>query len=67
MNNPPRKRKKATSTSSDLQPVANPQDFSHQDNQDVVTIDVPAVEVPELTADEQRDKPDGMATLTAFT
>ncbi|BAZ02762.1 hypothetical protein NIES37_67750 [Tolypothrix tenuis PCC 7101] len=56
MNIPPRKRKKATSTSSDLQPVANPQDFSHQDNQDVVTIDVPAVEVPELTPEEQSDR-----------
>ncbi|MBD2359555.1 hypothetical protein H6G41_34300 [Tolypothrix sp. FACHB-123] len=56
MNNPPRKRKKATSTSSDLQPTVNPQNISSQDNQDVVTIDVPAVEVPELTPEEQSDR-----------
>ncbi|WP_306790447.1 hypothetical protein [Tolypothrix sp. FACHB-123] len=67
MNTPPRKRKKATSTSSDLQPTVNPQNSSPQDNQDLVTIDVPAVEVPELTPEEQSDKPDGMATLTACT
>ncbi|MBD2206439.1 hypothetical protein H6G33_25250 [Calothrix sp. FACHB-1219] len=48
MNTPPRKRKKATSTSSDLQSTVNPQNSSPQDNQDLVTIDVPAVEVPEL-------------------
>ncbi|BAY35666.1 hypothetical protein NIES2107_75780 (plasmid) [Nostoc carneum NIES-2107] len=56
MDNPPRKRKKATSTSSDLQPAVNPQNSSPQDNQDVVTIDVPAVEVPELTPEEQSDR-----------
>ncbi len=56
MDNPPRKRKKATSTSSDLQPAVNPQDFSPQHNPDVVTIDVPAVEVPELTPEEQSDR-----------
>ncbi|MHC0068635.1 hypothetical protein ACWATR_38205 [Nostoc sp. UIC 10890] len=33
-------------------------------HQNFVTIDVSAVEVPELTEEEQRDKPDGMATLT---
>ncbi|MBD2168867.1 hypothetical protein H6G04_31305 [Calothrix membranacea FACHB-236] len=56
MNIPPRKRKKATSTSSDLQPTANPQDISPHHNQDVVTIDVTAVEVPELTPEEQSDR-----------
>ncbi|BAY93705.1 MULTISPECIES: hypothetical protein [unclassified Tolypothrix] len=56
MDNPPRKRKKATSTSSDLQPAVNPQNSSPQDNQDLVTIDVPAVEVPELTPEEQSDR-----------
>ncbi|BAZ02921.1 hypothetical protein NIES37_69340 (plasmid) [Tolypothrix tenuis PCC 7101] len=56
MNIPPRKHKKATSTSSDLQPAVNPQNISSQDNQDLVTIDVPAVEVPELTPEEQSDR-----------
>jgi hypothetical protein len=55
MNTPPRKRKKATSTSSDSQQAVNP-DISPQENQDLVTIDVTAVEVPELTEDEQRDR-----------
>jgi len=55
MNTPPRKRKKATSTSSDSQQAVNP-DISPQDIQDLVTIDVTAVEVPELTEDEQRDR-----------
>ncbi|QIR37163.1 hypothetical protein HCG51_10800 [Tolypothrix sp. PCC 7910] len=56
MNIPPRKRKKATSTSSDLQPAVNTQNIFSQDNQDVVTIDVPAVEVPELAPEEQSDR-----------
>jgi hypothetical protein len=55
MNTPARKRKKATSTSSDSQQAVNP-DISPQENQDLVTIDVTAVEVPELTEDEQRDR-----------
>ncbi|MBD2457297.1 hypothetical protein H6G80_24875 [Nostoc sp. FACHB-87] len=50
MNTPPNKRKKATSTSplnSDITPSENPAS---------ATIDVSAVEVPELTEDEQRDR-----------
>ncbi|MCG6138568.1 MAG: hypothetical protein MET45_28785 [Nostoc sp. LLA-1] len=49
MNKPPPKHKKFTSPSPD-----NP-DISSQDNQDLVTINVSAVEVPELTEEEQRD------------
>ncbi|BBD63048.1 hypothetical protein NIES2109_58980 (plasmid) [Nostoc sp. HK-01] len=50
MNTPPHKRKKTTSTSplnSDITPSEDPAS---------ATIDVPAVEVPELTEDEQRDR-----------
>ncbi|MGF1988870.1 MAG: hypothetical protein RMY62_013510 [Nostoc sp. ZfuVER08] len=55
MNNPPRKRKKATifassnpeSTNSEIAPSENPAS---------AIIDVPAIEVPELTQDEQRDR-----------
>ncbi|YAF98330.1 MAG: hypothetical protein AB3A66_12030 [Nodularia sp. CChRGM 3473] len=50
MNKPPPKRKKATSPDPD-----NP-DISSQENQYLVTIDVPAVEVPELTEQEERDR-----------
>ncbi|MBD2357419.1 hypothetical protein H6G41_22835 [Tolypothrix sp. FACHB-123] len=37
MSNPSPKHKKATSTSSDLQPAANPQNFSPLDNPTVYT------------------------------
>ncbi|MCG6138747.1 MAG: hypothetical protein MET45_29830 [Nostoc sp. LLA-1] len=47
MSKPPPKRKKDTSPSPDL---------LSQDNQDLVTIDVSAVEVPELTEEEERDR-----------
>ncbi|NDJ25543.1 hypothetical protein GS682_28685 [Nostoc sp. B(2019)] len=48
---PPRKRNKATSAASaDSIPAPKP------DNQNVVTIDVSAVEVPELTEEEQSDR-----------
>ncbi|BBD63313.1 hypothetical protein NIES2109_61630 (plasmid) [Nostoc sp. HK-01] len=50
MNTPPHKRKKATSTSSpnsDIAPSENPAS---------AIIDVPAVEVPELTEQEQSDR-----------
>ncbi|MBE9053533.1 hypothetical protein IQ243_24635 [Nostocales cyanobacterium LEGE 11386] len=50
MNKPPPKRKKATSPDPD-----NP-DISSQENQYLVTIDVLAVEVPELTEEEERDR-----------
>ncbi|YAF99338.1 MAG: hypothetical protein AB3A66_28260 (plasmid) [Nodularia sp. CChRGM 3473] len=50
MNKPPPKRKKFTSPSPD-----NP-DISSQENQDLVTIDVSAVEVPEFTEQEQSDR-----------
>ncbi|BBD63083.1 hypothetical protein NIES2109_59330 (plasmid) [Nostoc sp. HK-01] len=50
MNSPPNKRKKATSTS----PLNS--DISLSENPASATIDVPAVEVPELTEDEQRDR-----------
>ncbi|WP_193199923.1 hypothetical protein [Nostoc sp. MG11] len=56
---PPRKRNKSTSTASTNSTSAansdNP-DVSPQDNQDFVTIDVSAVEVPELSEEEQRDR-----------
>ncbi|MFN6569892.1 hypothetical protein [Dendronalium sp. ChiSLP03b] len=55
MNTPSRKRKKAISTASDSKSAVNP-DISPQDNQDVVTIQVTAVEVPELTEQEQSDR-----------
>ncbi|QFS50188.1 hypothetical protein [Nostoc sphaeroides] len=63
-------RKKATSpASTDSTSAASSvnQDISQQVDPGSATITVTAVEVPELTEEEQRDKPDGMATLTAFT
>ncbi len=59
MNNPPHKRKKATSNASNdsnTPPNSANEDISLQNNQDVVTINVPAVEVPELTEQEQSDR-----------
>jgi hypothetical protein len=53
MNNPPRKRKKATSATS-LNPDLPNSDIAPSENPASVTIDVPAVEVPELTEEEQR-------------
>lgn len=50
MNTSSRKRKQTTSPAmNDTEPPVSQtkQDFFHQDNQDLVTIDVPAVEVPE--------------------
>jgi hypothetical protein len=71
MNQPPsRRRKKATPAASDDSTLPNDlaqEDISPQENPALATIDVPAVEVPELTEQEQSDKPDGMATLTAYT
>ncbi|AHJ28590.1 hypothetical protein PN465_11450 [Nodularia spumigena CS-584] len=49
MNKPPSKRKKVTSRT-----PKNP-DVLSQDHQDLVTIEVTAVEVEELTQEEQRD------------
>jgi hypothetical protein len=70
MPKPPSKRKKAASpASTDSTSVASSvnEDISQQVDPGSATITVTAVEVPELTEEEQRDKPDGMATLTAFT
>ena len=63
MPKPPSRRKKATSPASS----SASEDISQQVDPGSATITVTAVEVPELTEEEQRDKPDGMATLTAFT
>ncbi|MHC5746931.1 MAG: hypothetical protein ACYTXT_34630 [Nostoc sp.] len=67
---PSSKRKKTTSAvSSHNTPPDNQdlEDISHQVDPASATITVTSVEIPELTEGEQRDKPDGMATLTAFT
>jgi hypothetical protein len=55
MNTPPRKRKKATSASySNLEsPNSN---ISSPEDPASVTVEVTAVEVPELTPEEQRDR-----------
>jgi hypothetical protein len=70
MPKPPSNRKKAASAAStDSTSAANSanEDISQQVDPGSATITVSAVEVEELTEEEQRDKPDGMATLTAFT
>lgn len=54
MNLPPRKRKKATSASS-INPESPNSDISTEDPASA-TIDVVAVEVPELTSEEQSDR-----------
>jgi hypothetical protein len=54
MNKPPRKRNKATSASSSKDTPADSQDL--EENAATATIDVTAVEVPELTEEEQRDR-----------
>jgi hypothetical protein len=41
------------------------QTFPSSKNPALATIDITIVEIPELTEQEQSDKPDGMATLTA--
>ncbi|ODG97950.1 hypothetical protein A4S05_11190 [Nostoc sp. KVJ20] len=59
MNKPPRKRKKATSgASSGSEPPASStnEDISQQVDPATATITVTAVEVPELTEEEQRDR-----------
>ncbi|MCC5668508.1 hypothetical protein LC653_32840 [Nostoc sp. CHAB 5784] len=69
MNNPPSRSNKATSAAStDSTSAANSanEDISQQVDPATATITVSAVEVPKLTEEEQRDKPDGMATLTAY-
>jgi len=69
LNKPPSKRKKATfaaSTDSEA-PASSTENSSNQEDPASATITVSAVEVPELTDQEQSDKPDGMATLTACT
>ncbi|WP_390667083.1 hypothetical protein [Nostoc foliaceum] len=70
MPKPPSRRNKATSAAStDSTSVANSanEDISQQVDPATATINVTAVEVPELTEQEISDKPDGMATLTACT
>ncbi|MBD2255450.1 hypothetical protein [Nostoc parmelioides] len=59
MNTSPRKRKKANSSgSSNLKPAVNSNipDIPPQDNQGLVTIEVAAVEIYELTQEEQSDR-----------
>ena len=59
MNKPPRKRKKATpGASADSASVANStkEDISQQEDPGSATINVTAVEVPELTEEEERDR-----------
>ena len=59
MNNPPLKRKKSTSAASDdskTPPDSINKDISGQENPALATITVTAVEVPELTEEEQRDR-----------
>jgi hypothetical protein len=68
MAKPPSKRNKATSAASSDSTLPDDQDLediSLQENPALATINVTAVEVPELTEQEISDKPDGMATLTA--
>ncbi|WP_226889799.1 hypothetical protein [Nostoc sp. MG11] len=70
MNKLPPKRKKTTSAStSESKPLddQNLENISVEENPATATITVTAVEIPELTEEEQRDKPNGMATLTACT
>jgi hypothetical protein len=55
MDTPPRKRKKATSATS-LDPGLLNSDIAPSENPASAIIDVPAVEVPELTEEEQRDR-----------
>ncbi|MBU7583089.1 MAG: hypothetical protein KAF91_09295 [Nostoc sp. TH1S01] len=55
MNNPPRKRKKATSNKSHNLESLN-SDISFLEDPTSATIDVVAIEVPELTEQEQRDR-----------
>ncbi|MFN6559473.1 MAG: hypothetical protein RMY28_006650 [Nostoc sp. ChiSLP01] len=55
MNTPPRKRKKATSATSNNLELPN-SDIAPSENPASATIDVVAVEVPELTEQEQSDR-----------
>ncbi|MBD2535806.1 hypothetical protein H6G97_43225 [Nostoc flagelliforme FACHB-838] len=56
--------KKATISASHNPEFPN-SDITPSEDPASAIIDVAAVEVPELTEQEQSDKPDGMATLTA--
>ncbi len=59
MNNPPRKRKKATSDASNNSKTpsnSTNEDISLPEDPALATITVPAVEVPELTEQEQSDR-----------
>ena len=62
---PSSKRKKSTISSSNDDTL--PDNLTQEENPASATITASAVEVPELIQEEQRDKPDDMATLTAFT
>ncbi|MBD2248221.1 hypothetical protein [Nostoc sp. FACHB-888] len=55
MNNPPHKRNKATISASP-NPASTNSDIAPSENPASAIIDVPAIEVPELTQDEQRDR-----------
>ncbi|MEH2138293.1 hypothetical protein [Nostoc sp.] len=69
MAKPPSRGKKATSAVSidSETPASSTENIFNQEDPAFATITVSAVEVPELTEEEQSDKPDGMATLTACT
>ncbi|WP_277883973.1 hypothetical protein [Nostoc sp. FACHB-888] len=62
-----RKKDIPASSSDNTPPASSAEDIFEPENPVLATITVTAVEIPELTEQEQRDKPDGMATLTAFT
>jgi hypothetical protein len=64
MNQPTSKRKRLTPTTPD-EPKSALKPAQEPENPSAVTVDVEAVEVPEMTEEEQSDKPGGMATLTA--
>ena len=68
MPKPPSRRNKATSAAStDSTSAASSanEDISQEEDSSSATITVSAVEISELTEQEENDKPDGMATLTA--
>ncbi|MDZ7969965.1 MAG: hypothetical protein RM368_34350 [Nostoc sp. DedSLP03] len=56
METPPRNPKKATSPASTSNPESPNSDIASSEDPASAIIDVPAVEVPELTEDEQRDR-----------
>ena len=65
MHKSPCNSKKSTSTASsdNTPPASSTENISGQENPATATITVTAVEVPELTEEEQSDKPDGRLRL----